>query len=60
MHTFLLVNGLEMNASQEERARWILDLAAPGKTSEEKVGELAGRLRQSSVPHPDELEEGET
>jgi len=59
MHTFLLVNGLQIDASQEERARWILDLAAPGKTSEQKVRELAARLRRSTVPHPDEVDEGE-
>lgn len=59
LHTFLLVNGLQIDASQEERARWILDLAASGRTAEEKVRELTARLRQSTVPHPDEVDEGE-
>jgi len=59
LHTFLLINGLQINASQEERARWILDLAAVGRTAEERVTELAARLRKSTVPHPDEVDEGE-
>ncbi len=59
LHTFPLVNGLQIDASQEERAGWILDLAAPGRTAEEKVRELAARLRQATVPHPDEVDEGE-
>lgn len=59
LHTFLLVNGLQVDASQEERARWILELAAVGSTAEEKVRALAARLRQSTVPHPDEVDEGE-
>jgi len=59
LHTFLLINGLQINASQEERARWILDLAVVGRTAEEKVRDLAARLRQSTVPHPDEVDEGE-
>jgi death-on-curing protein len=59
LHTFLLVNGLQIDASQEERARWILNLAAPGRAPEEKVRDLAVGLRQSTVPHPDELDEGD-
>ncbi len=59
LHTFLLVNGLQIDASQEERARWVLDLAAVGRTAEEKDRELATRLRKSTVPHPDDLGEGE-
>jgi death-on-curing protein len=50
LHTFLLVNGLQIDASQEERARWILDLAEVGPTAEEKVRKLAARLRQSTRP----------
>jgi death-on-curing protein len=57
MHTFLLINGLQLHASQEERARWILDLAAPGRTADEKVRALGARLRRSTVPHPDEGDE---
>jgi len=60
LHTFLLVNGLQIDASQDERARWILDLAAMGKTAEAKVRDLAARLRTSTVPHPDVLDEGES
>jgi death on curing protein len=48
LHTFLLVNGLQIDASQEERARWILTLAVPGRTAEEKVRDLAARLRRST------------
>ncbi len=55
----VLVNGLQIDASQEERARWVLDLAAVGRTAEEKDRELATRLRKSTVPHPDDLGEGE-
>jgi death-on-curing protein len=58
-HTFLLVNGLQIDASQEERARWVLELAASDRTADEKVRELAARLRQSTVPHPDEVDESE-
>jgi len=46
-----------LRASQEERARWILDLAAPARTAEEKVRELGTRLRQSTIPHPDVIDE---
>ncbi len=59
MHTFLLINGLQLRASQEDRARWVLDLAAPGRTAEEKVRELGVWLRQWTVPHPDEVSESE-
>jgi len=59
LHTFLLINGLQIDASQEDWARWILILAQPGRTAEEKVRDLAARLRQSTVPHPDEVDEGE-
>jgi len=57
MHTFLLVNGLRLHASQEERARWILDLAVPGRTADKKVGRLADQLRRGTVPQPDEADE---
>jgi prophage maintenance system killer protein len=29
MHTFLVTNGFEIQASQPQRAQWILDLAKP-------------------------------
>jgi prophage maintenance system killer protein len=56
LHTFLLVNGLQIDAPQEVRARWLLDLAAAGRTADEKVRELAARLRKSTVPHPDQVD----
>jgi hypothetical protein len=37
----------------------MLDLAAAGRTAEEKVRDLAARLRQPTVPHPDEVDQGE-
>jgi death-on-curing family protein len=42
---FLLVNGIQANASQEERARWILDLHA-GLS----VEDLAERIREYLIP----------
>jgi death-on-curing protein len=45
MRTFLLINGFGVSASQEERARWMLDLSE-GLTPEE----LAAELRRFLVP----------
>jgi prophage maintenance system killer protein len=45
MRTFLLINGFDVSASQEERARWILRLSE-GLTPEE----LAAELRRFLVP----------
>jgi death-on-curing family protein len=56
MHTFLVTNGFEIQASQQQRAQWILDLAKPGSTSEEKISNLAGKIRLSWISHPDQVD----
>jgi death-on-curing protein len=56
MHTFLVTNGFEIQASQPQRAQWILDLATPGSTSEEKISNLADKIRVSLIPHPDQVD----
>jgi death-on-curing protein len=56
MHTFLVTNGFEIQASQPQRAQWILDLATPGSTSEEKISNLAGKIRVSLTSHPDQVD----
>ncbi len=45
MRTFLLVNGYELSATQEERAAWIVRLSEGGTTEE-----LAEKLRGALVP----------
>lgn len=45
MRTFLLVNGYQLRATQEERARWILDLST-GLS----VEELGALIRATPVP----------
>lgn len=45
MRTFLLINGFDLSASQEQRAKWILRLSA-GLTPEA----LAEELRECLVP----------
>ena len=46
MRLFLALNGYTVSASQEERARWKLDLSRPGDAGE-LVEELADRVRGS-------------
>jgi death-on-curing protein len=45
MRTFLLINGYQLTASQEDRAAWILDLSEGG-TAEE----LGERIRAALMP----------
>ena len=45
LRLFLLVNGFDVNATQEEKAQWILDLS-----DELDEDGLAERLRESMVP----------
>lgn len=45
---FLLLNGYEIEASDEERARWITRLSAP-LSSEDLIEELARHIRRSAV-----------
>ena len=56
MHTFLVTNGFEIQASQQQRAQWMLDLAEPEFTSEEKIRNLAGQIRLSLTSHPDQFD----
>jgi death-on-curing protein len=55
VYTFLLINGIELTASEVDAASFFLDLAASLETQEEDMKKLANWLQINSELIPDEI-----